>query len=130
MATSVEFLSHDPEHPSPPGSALDKSIELSWLALGLLEGLFAIRFALKLIAANAGNPFADLVYSFTDLFLKPFEGLTATPTANGMVLEVSTVFAMVVYALALWVLIRVVGVLFDKPPADSVAIEVRERSRS
>jgi len=43
-----------------------------------------------------------LIYGFTNLFLFPFVGLTGTPAAGGMVLEISSVIAMLVYALAGW----------------------------
>ena len=49
-----------------------KATQLIWLGLGLLEGLLALRIFLKLIGANAENPFAALLYRFTDLFLFPF----------------------------------------------------------
>jgi hypothetical protein len=92
-----------------------QATQLIWLLLGLLEALFALRIFLKLIGANAASPFAALLYNFTGLFLFPFAGLTATPAANGMVLEISTVIAMVVYALLGWVLERIVWVIFYRP---------------
>ncbi len=89
-----------------------QATQLVWLAFGLLEGLLALRLFLKLIGANAESPFASLLYSFTNLFLVPFAGLTGTPAAGGMVLEVSTIIAMIVYALVAWVIERLVWVLF------------------
>ena len=62
----------------------------------MLEALLALRIGLKLIGANADNPFAALIYGFTNLFLFPFVGLIGTPTAGGMALEISSVIAMVV----------------------------------
>jgi hypothetical protein len=92
-----------------------KATQLIWLGLGLLEALLALRIVLKLIGANAENGFAALLYSFTDLFLRPFVGLTGTPAAGGMVLEISSVIAMIVYALLAWVLERIVWVIFYRP---------------
>jgi hypothetical protein len=89
-----------------------QATQLIWLGLGLLEGLLGLRIFLKLIGANAANPFAALLYGVTDLFLVPFVGLTGTPAANGLVLEISSVIAMIVYALAAWVLERIVWVIF------------------
>lgn len=97
-----------------------KATQLIWLALGLLEGLLALRIFLKLIGANAANPFAGMLYSFTDLFLWPFVGLTGTPAAGAMVLEISSVIAMIVYALLFWVLERVVWVIFYRPRTGAV----------
>ena len=92
-----------------------KATQLVWLVLGILEGLLALRFILKLIAANPESPIAVFIYSFTSLFLLPFAGLTATPTAGGIVLELSTMIAMVVYALIGWALERIIWVIFYRP---------------
>jgi len=92
-----------------------RATQLIWLALGLLEGGLALRLFLKLIAANADNAFAAMLYGITDLFLWPFVGLTGTPAAGGMVLEINTLIAMLVYALAAWVLERIVWVIFYRP---------------
>ena len=92
-----------------------KATQLIWLGLGLLEGLLALRIFLKLIGANAANPFAGLLYGLTDVFLAPFVGLTGTPAAGGMVLEISSLIAMIVYALVAWVIERLVWVIFYRP---------------
>src|SRR3989304_6908332 len=95
-----------------------KATQLVWLLCGVLEALIALRIGLKLIAANPDSPVAALVYSFTSLFLAPFAGLTATPSAGGMVLEVSSVIAMLVYALIAWALERAIWVVFYRPRGD------------
>ncbi len=92
-----------------------KATQMIWLFLGVLEALLALRILLKLMGANAANPFAGLLYNITNVFLVPFAGLTATPAAGGMVLEISTVIAMVVYALLFWVAERLVWVIFYRP---------------
>jgi uncharacterized protein YggT (Ycf19 family) len=97
-----------------------QATQLIWLAFGLLEGLIGLRIFLKLVGANAASPFASLLYRFTDLFLMPFVGLTGTPAAGGLVLEVSSIIAMIVYALVAWVLERVVGVIFYRPRTGAV----------
>lgn len=89
-----------------------QATQLVWLFFGLLEGLLVLRLFLKLIGANAENSFANLLYSVTNLFLVPFAGLTATPAAGGMVLELSTLIAIVVYALVAWLVERLVWILF------------------
>jgi len=94
-----------------------QTTQLIWLFLGLLESLLALRILLKLLAANPADPLASLLYSFTGVFLVPFVGLSVTPAAAGMVLEVSTVIAMVVYALLGWLLERIVWVIFYRPYA-------------
>jgi hypothetical protein len=56
-----------------------------------------------------------LIYGLTYLFLFPFEGMVATPIAGSMVLELSSFFAMVIYALIAWAVERTVWVLFYRP---------------
>jgi hypothetical protein len=92
-----------------------KLTQLIWLLVGLLEGLLALRFIFKLIGVNAANAFASLLYAVTDLFVAPFASLTSAPSASGMVLEVSTLIAMIVYALIGWALARIAYVLFYRP---------------
>jgi uncharacterized protein YggT (Ycf19 family) len=92
-----------------------KVTQLIWLLLGLLEAAIALRVLFKLIAVNAANPFAALLYKVTDLFVAPFASLIGAPAAGGMVLEISSIIAMIVYFLIAWVLERIVYVLFYRP---------------
>ena len=92
-----------------------KVTQLIWLFLGILEALIALRIGLKLIGANPESPIVALIYGVTFLFLFPFEGMIATPTAGSMVLELSSLFAMLIYALIAWAVERIVWVLFYRP---------------
>ena len=91
-----------------------------WLFFGTLEALIGLRIVLKLMAANPNNPFAYLVFKLTDVFLKPFIGLTVTPQVEGVVFEISAVIAIFAYALLGWVLVRLVWLLFYHPTARSI----------
>jgi len=92
-----------------------KLTELIWLAFGLLEALIGLRVVLRLIAANPANPFARLVYDASYIFVWPFLGLTRTPSANGAVVEISSLIGMFVYALVAWALVQLVWIVFDRP---------------
>jgi uncharacterized protein YggT (Ycf19 family) len=94
--------------------------QLIWLLFGVLEALIGLRVVLKLVAANPANPFANLVYSLTAPFLWPFQGLTVTPSAQGIVLEISSIIAIFVYALIGWILVRLFWLIFYQPSARSV----------
>lgn len=85
--------------------------QVIWLLTGVLVSLIGIRFVLKLLAANPGAGFAQFVYQVTDAFLAPFAGLTATPSAAGIVLEIPALIAMLVYALLGWVIVRLIWIL-------------------
>lgn len=92
-----------------------KIIQLIWLLLGILEALIALRIGLKLIGANPASPIVAFIYGFTHLFLFPFAGMIASPSSGSTVLELSSVFAMLAYALIAWVVGRTVWLLFYRP---------------
>jgi hypothetical protein len=92
-----------------------KATSLVWFLVGLLEALFALRILLKLIAANTASPIVALIYGITDVFLAPFVGLTSSPSAGGSVLEIYTLFAMVIYALIGWAIERIIWLIFYRP---------------
>jgi hypothetical protein len=100
-----------------------RATQLIWLLLGILEAALALRFVFKLIGVNPANTFATLLYNVTDLFVTPFASLTGAPAAGGMVLEISTFLAMIVYLLIGWALERIVYVLFYRPRG---AVSVRQ----
>jgi hypothetical protein len=99
-----------------------KTTQLIWLALGLVEALIAMRIILKLIGANAESLFASFIYGFSYLFLFPFEGLVGTPTSGGVILEISSIIAMLVYALLFWAFERIVWVIFYRPRGALVGV--------
>ncbi|MBP7693575.1 MAG: YggT family protein, partial [Anaerolineales bacterium] len=107
-----------------------KATYVIWLLLGLLEALIMFRVMLKLIAANPDNPFAQLVYNLSNLFVFPFMGLTAAPAAGGAVLELSSLIAMLVYALLAWAVERIVWVIFYRPREAAVAVTHTSQSES
>ena len=92
-----------------------KVTQLIWLFLGILEALIALRIGLKLIGANPESPIVALIYGLTYLFLFPFQGMVATPSAGSIVLELSSLFAMLIYALIAWAVERTVWLLFYRP---------------
>ena len=106
---------------------LNRVSQLIWLLLGIADGLIALRVILKLIAANPENDFADFIYSITKPLVAPFFGITGTPTANGSVLEIGSIIAMVVYFFAAWIVVRLISLIFARPSARSVTVEDRNR---
>ena len=107
-------------------ATMNKLAGLIWLMGGLLEALIGVRFLLKLIAANPSTPFVNLIYSVSDVFLWPFAGLTATPSANGMVLEISSLVAMIVYAVLTWAVVRLLWLVFSPTESGHFSVHRRE----
>lgn len=107
-----------------------KLTQLVWLLFGTLVALIALRIGLKLIGANPESPIVGLIYGFTQLFLFPFEGLIASPTVGSMVLELSSMFAILIYGLIAWVVERIVWLIFYRPRGSVVAVTETSTSES
>lgn len=95
---------------------LAKATQIIWLLTGILEALIGIRFLLKLLGANPQAGFAQFIYGITAVFLAPFIALFPSPSAAGSVLELSSLVAMLVYALAAWGVVRVMWVTLEESP--------------
>ncbi|MCL4868117.1 MAG: YggT family protein [Anaerolineae bacterium] len=107
---------------------LAKVARFIYLLTGMLQLGLGLRILLKLIAANPSNPFARLVYGVTELFVWPFQGLTVTPMAeNGMILEINTFFAMLVYTVAAWGVVQIMYLIFSPATARSISVYHQDR---
>jgi uncharacterized protein YggT (Ycf19 family) len=92
-----------------------KATQLIWLLFGVLEVLIVLRIALMLIGANPNSPIVAMIYGLTYLVLFPFTGLISSPTVGNMVLEVSSMFAILIYGLIAFGLERTVWLIFYRP---------------
>lgn len=80
-----------------------------WLIAGIIMGLLALRFLLRLLGANPNNGFADFIYSVSHPFAVPFFGLFNYDADLGAGrFEFETLIAILIYALAAWVLAKLV----------------------
>lgn len=100
-----------------------KATQIILLSFSVLEALIALRIILKLIGANPDSLIVAVIYGFTSLFLIPFAGLVGSPTIDGMVLETSSIFAIVIYALIAVAFEKLIWVISSRPrsPETSVA---------
>jgi YggT family protein len=85
--------------------------QLIWWIFGLVEGLIAIRFILKALGANPSAGFAEFIYGITYPLVLPFVGLFGNPQAQGSVLEIHSIVALVVYALVAWLLAKLAWIM-------------------
>jgi hypothetical protein len=98
--------------PNAPISTADRTVRIIYLVFGVVEGLIAIRVILKLLAANPDAGFTSLIYNVTQPFVGLFQGVFPDAASRGSVLEVSSLLAILVYALlafALATLVRIMG---------------------
>lgn len=74
-----------------------------WYIVGFITVLLALRLVLLLLAANDDSAFVSFVYALSGLFAAPFYGIFNYQPAYGQfTFEISTVVAIVVYALIGW----------------------------
>jgi hypothetical protein len=85
--------------------------QLVYWVFGLIEGLIAIRFVLKALGANPSAGFAQFIYGITGPLVAPFVGLFGNPSSQGSVLELTSIVALIVYALLAWLLGKLVWIL-------------------
>jgi hypothetical protein len=64
------------------------------------------------------------------VFLFPFTGLIGSPTYGSLVLEISSIFAMLIYALTAWVIERTIWLIFYRPRGPVVAVTETSTSES
>jgi len=90
-----------------------------WLYFGLLETLIALRIGLKLVGANPNNLIVAPIYGFTSLFI--IVGWIESPTVGSMVLELSSMFTMLIYALLALVMERIIWLIFYRSRLSGVS---------
>jgi len=99
-----------------------------WTVLGILEVLLGLRFMLKLIGANPNSGFAVFMYGLTGVFTAPFTGLVPNWVSGATVLEVTTLIAMIIYALLFWGVVRLIPILTDRARARTITRTTREQT--
>ncbi len=83
-----------------------------YVVFGIGITLIIIRVILKALAANPGAGFTSFLYGVTNPLVAPFQGIFATPQAGtGSVFELSSIIAIIVYALIAWALVRLIAIM-------------------
>lgn len=106
--------------------AMYRSVRYVWYVVGVLEALLALRFALKLLGANAGTGFTQFIYSITSWLLAPFRSVFDAQTLGGNVFEWSTLLAMAMYFLLGWGIAKLIAM--NRPmPSGEAHVELRKQ---
>lgn len=79
--------------------ALFWTLQVVWYAFAALEAVLAVRFLLRLFAANPNAGFTDFIYSLSAPFIAPFRTVFPASVSEGYVFEWGTLLAIAVYAL-------------------------------
>jgi hypothetical protein len=97
-------------------SAIARIVHIAYFLFGALELLLAVRVIFKLIGVNPENGFATFIYDLSSPFVTLFESLLQNPTVGATgVLEVTTLIAMIVWAIAAWLTGRLIWLVLSRP---------------
>lgn len=117
----VEPVVAEPIAPREPrGYTMGRIGYFIYVLLGVLDALLIIRFALKLLAANPDAGFTSFIYGITGPFVAPFQGVFPSPGTQSSVLEVSTLLAIIVYALIAWLIVSLISTMLSRWPSRGV----------
>ena len=113
---------------SPTTKPLYRGTQIVWYILGILEVLLMFRFFLKLLVANPGAGFSNLIYKVTYIFVYPFLSVFGISQVEGSVFEWTTLLAMLVYWLVAFGIIKLflMGKTVSTPEA-AVKLESQEK---
>ncbi len=73
----------------------------------VVELLLVFRLVLKFLVANEGTPFVAWIYSITAPLVAPFAKIIPNWKISGFVVDFTTLAALVVYALAAYLIVMV-----------------------
>lgn len=79
--------------------AIFRTYQVIWYILGIIEVVLAFRIMLKLFGADAQSGFTNFIYAISNPFALPFAGILGISGVSDMILEWSTLIAMIVYAI-------------------------------
>jgi YggT family protein len=97
-------------------SSVARIVNIVFFFFGALELLLTIRVVLQLIGANAENGFANFIYGLSSPFVALFASLVQNPTLSGTsVLEITTIIAMLVWAIVAWLTGRLIWLMMSRP---------------
>lgn len=105
---------------------LFRGMQIVWYVLAVLEILLALRFLLKLFAANPQAGFTQFIYVITGFFAAPFFIVFKVSQVQGSIFEWSTLLAMAVYLLIAFMIVK--AIIMIKPVSTKEAdMELNEQ---
>lgn len=104
---------------------------LVYFLLGVLEVVLGLRFIFRLLGASEGSPFIRFLYDLSHPFVIVFNGIFNDQTIGSTgVFEVSTILAMLIYALIGWGIVSLARVIFfANVPSRREYISTRRQGR-
>ena len=105
--------------------SLYRGAQVVWYVLFLVQGLLAVRFAMKALQANPDAVFTSFIYAVSDIFVYPFVAVFQNVMVDSSVFEWTTLLAMVVYWLLALAIVKlfVMGKPISRTEADHKLVE-------
>jgi len=105
-------------HTSTPGAVIVRRVV--WYITGLIIALLLLRLFLLMLGANDTAAFVSFVYTLSNIFAAPFFGIfNYQPSYGHFTFEISTVVAIIVYALIGWGIAKLATL--GRPQSDTEA---------
>ena len=89
-----------------------RAYETIYVIFAIVVGAIFIRVLLKVLGANTAVAFTQFMYGVTDPLLAPFRGVLPTFGSGRMILETSSLFAILIYGLIGLALARLLALMF------------------
>ena len=83
-----------------------------YFVLGVIEVILLLRLIFRLLGANESSDFVMVLYNLSHIFVGPFNGIFNDQALGRSVFEISTLVAMIVYALIAWGIVSLGNVIF------------------
>jgi len=97
-------------------SAIARIVNIVYFLFGIVEVILGIRILLHLVAANSANAFANIIDTISYPFVVLFNTLVQNPIlGENSVLEITTIIAMVVWAIIAWLIARFIWLVLSRP---------------
>lgn len=97
-------------------SSVARIVHIIYYLFGALELVLLLRVILHLVGVNSDNSFAAFIYGLSYPFVTVFASLLQNPALGGSsVLEITTMIAMLVWAIVAWLIGRLVWLLLSRP---------------
>lgn len=73
-----------------------------WYIAGFIITLLVLRFVMFMLGANRESGFVDFIYSISNVFAAPFQGIFPAPVYGEFFFDTASLVAIAVYALVAW----------------------------
>jgi hypothetical protein len=105
MVEHVHKVTEIHDETNPVASGMVFLARIIYFIFGVIIAFLILRMALLLLGANQANSFVSAVYGISGIFTAPFYGIfNNTPVLGASVFDISSLVAIVVYALISWAL--------------------------